>query len=48
MQIPGAGKSLDIGLGSYATAREAALVYDAKVRRRGWESVKPHQLRPAR
>ena len=46
MQIPGAGKSLDIGLGSYATAREAALVYDAEVRRRGWESVKPTNFAP--
>jgi hypothetical protein len=48
MQVPGAGKSLDIGLGSYATAREAALVYDAEVRRRGWEQRQAHQLRPAR
>jgi len=46
MQIPGAGKSLDIGLGSYATAREAALVYDAEVRRRGWEHVKPTNFAP--
>ena len=46
MQIPGAGKSLDIGLGSYATAREAALVYDAEVRRRGWESDKPTNFAP--
>ena len=46
MQIPGAGRSLDIGLGSYATAREAALVYDAEVRRRGWESDKPTNFAP--
>ena len=46
MQIPGAGKSLDIGLGSYATAREAALVYDAEVRRREWEHVKPTNFAP--
>ena len=46
MQVPGAGKSLDIGLGSYATAREAALVYDAEVRRREWEHDKPTNFAP--
>lgn len=46
MQIPGAGRSLDIGLGSYVTAREAALAYDAEVRRRGWEHDKPTNFAP--
>ncbi|ACO67069.1 predicted protein [Micromonas commoda] len=46
LNVTGAGKAADIGLGSYVTAREAALAYDAEVRRRGWEHLKPTNFAP--
>ena len=46
LNVTGAGKSADIHLGTYVTAREAALAYDAEVRRRGWERFKPTNFAP--
>ena len=46
LNVTGAGKAADINLGSYVTAREAALAYDAEVRRRGWERFKPTNFAP--